>query len=429
MTAHDLTKRISIRWLALSVAAIVTIGGFWISQNARTGREAQAGGHSISAALRRVEVIMPERHTMARALEVPATIEPFEQADLYANTTGYVAEVRVDIGDRIRQGDVLAIIDVPEMADELRHAQAVHRVKESRLAQMRARVETVRAELQRFEAESTLKKITFERKQQLRSGNAIPEQELDQAKGELDVATAQVNVGKARVAGAEADVLAAEAEVSMAQAAVARLQTLMEYATIRAPFDGIVSRRLVDRGVLVQPGNTNAAAAMFTVQRIDLLRIYIDVPEVDVPHVPVGANARVMPYGMSDLSFNGSVTRIASSLNPGTRTMRCEIDLANSDVALMPGMYAIVSLELDRREHVLTIPAAALLTDANKTFVYTVREGRAARTYIRTGQDDGIRVEVTKGLDDGAQVIVAGKGLVSDGSAVQPVLKNQPSDV
>jgi RND family efflux transporter MFP subunit len=442
MTVNDSTRWLSTRWIALFGMAVVLAGGYWLGQRttkAHTDADrapalssagpGAAGFSSDSGATpaRKVEVVAPERAAMSRSLDVPATIEAFEVADLYANTSGYVSEVRKDIGDRVKQGDVLAIIDVPEMADELRHAEAVHQAKEARLVQMRARVETARAELRRFEADKVLKRLTFDRKELLRKGNAIPEQELDQSRGELDVSQAQVEVGKARLAGAEADVVAAEADVAMARAAVARLRTLMEYATIRAPFDGVVSRRFVDRGMLVQPSTGNMASRLFTVERIDLLRVYIDVPESDVPHVRIGSLATVKPYGMPGMEVEGAVTRIASSLNPGTRTMRAEIDLDNPEDTLMHGMYAQVTLELDRRENVLIIPAATLLTEKGATFVFTVKGDRATRTDLQIGHDDGIRVEVQHGLDDDALVILAGKGLVSDGAPVRPVLKKQPA--
>ncbi len=418
------------RLIAIVGVLGVAIGGLWISRKAgrvtATDSTASAGATSVPAgspAPKKVEVVRPERMTMSRSLDVPATIEAFETAELYAKASGYVGDVRVDIGDTVKFGDVLAVLEVPEMADELRGAEAVHRAKEAVLTQVRSRIQTAQAELRRFDAEMALKQITFDRKQELREGNAIPEQELDQARGELDVAAAQVEFGKTKVAGAEADAVAAAAEVAMAAASLARLRTLMEYATIRAPFDGVVSRRLVDRGALVQSATTSSTTPMFTVQRVDLFRIFIEVPEIDVPHVRAGTVAKVKPYGMPGLSFDGTVTRIASSLNPGTRTMRTEIDLLNEDGALMHGMYAQVVLELDRRDGVLTVPATALLTEGDRTFLFTVRDGRAALTGIQTGLDDGIRVEIKEGLDDQALVILAGKGLVSDGSAVEPVLK------
>lgn len=420
------------RWVAIVGAIAVVAGGLWLGRRTLTVKAADSTTKAAAAARhssppRKVEVVKPARRTMSRSLNVPATIEAFETADLYARVSGYVGEVRVDIGDAVKEGDCLATIDVPEMADELRQAEAAHRAKEAGLAQMRSLIQTARAELGRFEAEKALKKITFDRKQELRKGNAIPQQELDQATGELEVAEAQVRFGHARVASAESDAKSAEAEVVMALAAIARLRTLMEYATLKSPFDGVVSRRLVDRGALVQPVTSSVTKPLFTVQRIDQFRIFIEVPEADIPHVRAGTVAKVKPYGMPDLSFEGTVARTASSLNPGTRTMRTEIDLANKEGALMHGMYAQVVLELDRHENALTVPATALLTEANQTFVFTVGDGRAQRLNIRTGLDDGIHVEVTEGLDDNALVILAGKGLISDGSPVEPVLRSKPN--
>jgi len=406
------------RLFAISAAIVIVAGGLWF------GRKAPSAG---TVEPRSVEVIKPQRAAMFRSLNVPATIEAYETADLYTRASGYIREVRVDIGDTVKAGDILAVIDVPEMADELRQAEAVLGAKEAQLAQAHSMVQTVHAELDRYGAELSLKRITFDRKKELRTANAIPDQELDQAKGEFEVADAQVKLGNAKAVGAEADVKVAEAEVATSQAAVSRLRTLMEYAMIKAPFDGVVARRLVDRGALVQSATSSRTTPMFTVQRIDQLRIFIEVPETDVPHIRSGVAVQVTPYGMKGMTFEGKVARIASSLNPATRTMRAEIDVANQDGRLMHGMYAQVVVKLDEHTKALTIPATAILTEGAQAYVFTVKDNHAVRTNIQTGLDDGIRVEVNKGLDDDTVVILAGKGLVSDGSLVRPVFKDKAS--
>lgn len=422
--------RMNTRTLAVSAAILIVTGSLWFGRPGTRGGSAHGAGAAIAAetkvdaVTRSVEVVKPKHMAMFRSLNVPATIEAYETADLYARVSGYVGDVRTDIGDKVKSGDVLCIIEVPEMADELRQAEAVLGAKEAKLLQARAMIETVHAERDRYSAEQTLKKITLERKKELRTANAIPDQELDQARGEFEVSEAQVKLGNARAAGVEADIRVAEAEVAMERAAVARLNTLMEYSTIRAPFDGVVSRRLVDRGALVQSANANQSSPMFTVQRTDQLRIFIEAPETDVPHIRVGISADVTPFGMKEKSFAGKVARIASSLNPATRTMRTEIDVPNSDGLLMHGMYAQVVLKLDERPSALTIPATAILTEGTQAFVFTVINDRAVRTNIQIGLDDGVRIEVVQGLSDESLVVLAGKGLVSDGAPVRPVAKD-----
>lgn len=423
---------LNIRAVAIAGVAVVLVGGLWLSRQKNSagtayGDASTNGAVASNSIARSVEVVKPQRMEMSRSLSVPATIEAYETADLFARASGYIRDVRADIGDVVKAGDTLALIDVPEMADELRQSEAVLGAKEAKLVQVRTMVQTVRAELDRYTAELSLKRVTLERKRELRAANAIPDQELDQAKGEFEVAEAQVKLGNAKGAGVDADVMVAEAEVAMAKAAVARLRTLMEYATIKSPFDGVVSRRLVDRGALVQSANTNQSAPMFTVQRIDELRVFVEVPETDVPHIRPGIDAQVTPFGMKGKAFVGKVARIASSLNPATRTMRTEIDVSNSGGLLMHGMYAQVALKLDVRPNALTIPATAILTEGTQSFVFTVRDDHAVRANIQIGLDDGVRIEVLQGLSDASLVVLAGKGLISDGAPVRAVLKGAGS--
>ena len=284
--------------------------------------------------------------------------------------------------------------------------------------------------LVRAQAELTLKKTTLQRRKDLFDGKAITQEQLDEAQNQHDIAQADAGIAEAKIAAAEADVASAEAartaavaQVDVAKARVERTQTLMQYVQIVAPFDGIVSRRLVDRGALVQSATTNRTTPLFTVQRTDKLRVFVEVPESDIAFVRPGCPAKVRPYGLEGTELVGTITRIASSLKPDTRTMRTEIDLPNADGRLMHGMYAQVVLEIDRHPAVLTVPASSLLTEGASKYVYTVVNDRAVRTPIQTGLDDGIRVEVTGGLNDDSLVVVTGKGLVVDGMLVRAVLK------
>jgi RND family efflux transporter MFP subunit len=428
------------RWIGIVGAVAVAAGGLWLGQRQKTVRaedpqKPAAAGSPVSGTPRSVEVTAPKRQDMSRRLDVPATMEAYEQADLYAKASGYVSEVRVDIGDSAKAGDVLAVIDVPEMGKELAEAQSLHSAAvagvataDSKVVQATKMVDMARSMLVRAQAEFTLKKTTLERRKELFGGTAITQEQLDEAQNQRDIAAADVGIAEAKIAAAEADVasanasvVAANANVAVAQARIEKTQTLMLYAKIIAPFDGIVTRRLIDRGAFVQSATANRTMPLFTMQRIDKLRIFLEVPESDIAFVQSGCTAKIKPYGIKGVELVGKIARSAQSLKPDTRTMRTEIDLDNSDGRLMHGMYAQVVIELDERAGALTVPASSLLTEGKEPFVYAVVDDRAVRTPVRIGLDDGIRVQITEGLSDESLVVVTGKGLITDGSLLRPV--------
>lgn len=429
------------RGIATLGAIGVAMGGLWLGKRQVTAKASDSPKAPPAVATpaagtpRSVEVTTPARQDMSRRLDVPATMEAYEQADLYAKASGYISEVRVDIGDAVKQGDVLAVIDVPEMLKELAEAQSLHaaavagvRTAESEIVQAQRMRDVAESMLVRAQADYTLKKTTLERRRALFGGTAITQEQLDEAQNEHDVAEADVGIAEAKIAAAEADVASAEASlaaakanVAVAQARIERIRTLMEYARIVAPFDGVVTRRLVDRGALVQSATTNRTTPLFTVQRIDRLRIFVEVPESDVAFVRPGCSAKVKPYGLDGVELVGTIARSASSLKTDTRSMRTEIDLDNPDGRLMHGMYAQVVIALDERTSVLTVPASSLLTEGKEAFVYTVVNDRAVRTPVRLGLDNGVRVQITDGLTDGSVIVVTGKGLISGGSVLRPV--------
>jgi RND family efflux transporter MFP subunit len=435
------------RWIGIMGAAIVAVSGIWFGK-----RAAWAGGSEPAKAVskqptvptstaRHVEVTNPQRQDLSRQLDVPATLEAYEQADLYAKASGYVSEVRVDIGDTVKAGDVLAVIDVPEMAKELAEAQALRAAAEAGVQTAQAKVvqaarmlDVARSMLARSQAELALKSATLQRRRELFEGKAITQEQLEEAQNQYEVAKADVGIAEAKISAADADLasadalrVAAEAGVEVAKARVERTQTLLQYAQIVAPFDGIVSRRLIDRGELVQSAVTSRTSPLFTVQRIDKLRIFVEAPESDIAFVRPGCTAKVKPYGAGREELICQVARTASSLKAETRTMRTEIDLDNPDGRLMHGMYAQVTIQIDERVGALTVPASALLTEGKEVFVYTVVDDRAVRTPVRTGLDDGIRVQITEGLSEGCLVVLAGKSLIFDGCPVRPVRTDRRS--
>jgi RND family efflux transporter MFP subunit len=353
-----------------------------------------------------VEIDHPRRATLAQRLQTNATLEAFEDTDLFAKVSGYLSDVRVDIGDHVKMGQVLAVISVPEMENELAEDEA-------QLDSKQRSLETAQRQVEHNKANVALQDVTLKRQEVLFQGRNIAPQDLDVARANADIAKADVGV-------AEANLAFAVAQVKLAAATVERVKTLINYEQIVAPFYGVVARRLVNRGDLVQAATSTRTTPLFTVQRIDTIRVFCDVPENDVPHLHIGDPAIVKPYGLEGKPFVGTVTRFSFSLDPATRNMRTEIDLPNPEERLYPGMYAEVSLEMNRHPDALTVPAAAVGTDSAGNFVYTVTDNQIARLAIKIGLTDNGRTEVTDGLSQNTPVVTTFRGAPSPGTAVQP---------
>jgi RND family efflux transporter MFP subunit len=361
----------------------------------------------------RIEVVHPRRVTVAQRLQTNATLAAFEEADLFAKVTGYVSDVRVDIGDHVKAGQVLAVIDLPEMEKQLAEDEA-------QLASKQSALETSRRQVDHDKANRTLQDITLKRQEALFKDHWVPAQMVDQTLADAAVAKANVGVAKAN------RTLAAH-QIDLAAATVEKTKTLLAYTQIVAPFDGVVARRLVNRGDLVQPPTGTLMTPLFRVQRIDTIRVFCDVPENDVPHLHIGDPAIVKASGFDGKPFIGKVTRFSLRLDPETRNMRTEIDLANPEERLYPGMYAEVSLEMNPHPDALTVPAAAVGSDGDGTFVDTITDNRVTRLAIKTGLTDNGRIEVTTGLAEATPVVTTVKGAPAPGTAVQPLTLNENS--
>jgi RND family efflux transporter MFP subunit len=340
----------------------------------------------------RVEVSLPTRETLAQTITLPASIDAFEKARLYAKVAGYVDRIYVDIGDRVTRGQVLAELDIPEMAPQY--------------AEAKAQLAEAQAEHARAAAEDELQRVIYERSRSLRRRASITEQDLDQAKASHRRAAAEVALAQARI--------------ERLRARLGELETMMEYAKIRAPFDGVVTERFVDPGALVQAATaSNDVSPVVTVQRLDKMRVVVAVPEREAAAVEPGKAATLTANALPTRQFAGTVSRCAGALDPATRTMRVEIDVPTPEAELKPGMYGSLTLTLAERDDALTVPASAVVAEKDRRFVYVVREGHAHKVPVTIGADDAIRVEVTSGLDADSAVVVSGLGALADGAAVR----------
>jgi RND family efflux transporter MFP subunit len=393
--------------------------------------EAKAAPPPAAAA---VTVVKPQRRALKRTVEQPGTVQAFEEAPLFAKLPGYVRKVPVDIGDRVRgpqvsgsgaeveQGQILVELSIPETEEEARqkHAQvkraevAVDQANKA-LATARAAVTSAEAQAQEAEAgvqraqanverwESELKRVTG-----LVKGGVVDAQIRDETLNQLRAAEAARGEARAKAVSAralaekakaerdkaEADVRGAEASLEVAKADARRLDALVQYTRLRAPFDGVVTRRAVDPGHFVQPAGA-PAAPLLVVARTDPVRVFVDVPEADAALVRPGDEATVQVQALRGATFRATVTRTAWALEPGARTLRTEIDLPNPDGRLRPGMYVQARVVVELPE-AWVLPAAALVKQGDATVCYRVEAGKAVRTPVQTGRSDGTFTEVFK---------------------------------
>jgi RND family efflux transporter MFP subunit len=415
-----------------------------------------ASSSDAAAQVPEVTLIKPERRTIYRGVEQPGTIEAFEQTPLHAKIAGYIETVHVDIGDRVNKGQVLAELSVPEMVEELKRkdallAQAKAEVKQAdaALAAATANLKTAvalvkeaEAGRERADALAARWKSEYERLQKVKQ--TIPMQQLEETGYQLKAAEAtraevEAKVESAKAARdesaakrdkAQADVSAATARQGVAEAARDREKALLDYAQIRAPFDGVVTRRNVDTGHFMQPNAGGQSDVLFVVMSRDKVRIFVDAPETAAPLVGKGTPARIRVQALRGQEFRGAVTRTSWALDPKARTLRAEIDLDNPDGKLQPGMYAYATLTVER-DKALSLPAVAVVTQPAGAFCFRVVDGKARRTPIETGLSGGGWIEVlrkqTGPAKDGESIwedftgkeeIVANAAALTDGQKV-----------
>jgi RND family efflux transporter MFP subunit len=323
-------------------------------------------------------------------ITLPATTAAFVDANIYARATGYIGKRNVDIGDHVKQGELLAELGVPELDDEI--------------AQNESTLEQLKAAVQQAQANSTLAQATWGRdKPLLRDGWVTGHQ------GDIDLQTVKAD----------------EAAVSVAQANVAAQERLLQvlhqnraYASVVAPFDGTITQRNVDVGSLVQ-GNANTGTFMFEIMQKDVIRVRVYVPQDAAFGIAPGIEAIVRVPEIPGRTFRGKVTRIAEALQTGTRTLLTEIDISNPDGALQPGTYCTVELNILRKTPSFLVPADATIFNQNGMQVAVIKDGTAHIHKVSVTRDLGTQVEVDDGVEQGDLVIINPAIALSEGSKVR----------
>jgi RND family efflux transporter MFP subunit len=315
-----------------------------------------------------VQVTKPLRQNLAYTIALPANIAPLYQTTLYAKVSGYLKWIGPDKGDHVKKDQVVAIIDAPEVEEQYQQAAADFKIR----------------------------KITFDRLKNVwkESPDVIAKQDVDVAEAAFE-----------------------GARTLMQQRAVLR-----DYTKVRAPYDGTITARFADPGALIQVATSSATTAipLFTIMDLNTVRVYANVPQDDSPWiVPGKTRATVTVKELPDRSFPGVITRSTLALDPSTRSLLVEVDLANLDHALRPGTYAELAINLREIPNALVLPPQAVNSGPKGKSVFIVEQGKARSIPVQTGITDGKWIEIIKGLQGEEDIVVVGKRTLLDGSVVQ----------
>ena len=357
-----------------------------------------------------VSVVPVTRQDLSRNLEIPAEFRAYQEIDLYAKVAGYLKWIKVDIGDRVRTGEVLAELEVPEMEQDLAQAAAA-------LARAHSEVDRSRGEVARAQNAEQIRKLSYDRLASVVKArpNLVAQQEIDDAQARLQDAEGQVIAAKGALA-------AAEEQVRVAQANKERIKTLIGYLKITAPFAGVITDRRADPGAMIQGGTASHSQALPVVRlsEIDRLRMVLPVPESIVGTVRLGAPVEVRVDALHRI-YQGRVSRFANRLDESTRTMEMQVDLPNQDGSLMPGMYGYATLGLERKNDVLSLPVRAVNGDGRTGTVLVVTpDNRIEERKVETGIQTADLVEIRSGLQEGARAVIGGRGRLRPGMLVDP---------
>ncbi len=375
------------RWLVLAIALIAVaallVSGILSRVRARTTLKAETAQVALTA----VSVVSPKQAAPAEEIILPGNVQPFITSPVYARTNGYLKKWYFDIGAHVKQGQLLAVIETPEVDQQLQQAR-------SNLATAQANLE--------------LAAITKARYQGLLKSNAVSQQDVDNAVGTY-------NANKAIV---EAD-----------QAAVEQYAALVSFEKVYAPFDGVITARNTDIGDLINSGsNANAKTDLFHIAQPGTLRVYVNVPEEYSRGIKVGMTADLALAEFPGRTFQGKLVRTADAINMTTRTLLIEIDVANPSSTLLTGSYAEVHLNVRAQPSTFIIPVNTLIFRSEGLRVGIVKDGKVALTAVTPGHDFGNQIEIVSGLKSDDQVIINPPDSIVTGQQVQIVQATLPGD-
>lgn len=368
---------------------------------------------SAHALVPRAAIALVKREPLANTLSVAGEFLPYQEVEIHAKVAGYIKTISVDIGDHVRTGQTLAVLEIPELDAQVQGADASVRHSQEEITR-------ARNEVARDQADHVALHSAAERLQQAAAARPglVAQQEIDDTVARDRASEAQVEAAKSALA-------AAQEQLGVSKATRSQVSAMWDYSHITAPFSGVVTWRYADTGALVQAG-TSAAAAQPVVKlaQVDVLRLRVPVPESLAAQIHIGSPAQVTVQATKE-HFPATVTRFTDSLDRTTRTMQVEFDIPNKDNHIAPGMYADVVLLVRHKQNALTIPVQALLHGNDKSTVLVLdSQNRIVTRPIDTGIQEPSLVEVVSGLNEGDRVVIGNQSSYHDGEVVDPKLSS-----
>jgi RND family efflux transporter MFP subunit len=350
-----------------------------------------------TTAMATVAVAKVAREDLAQEQDFEAEFRPYQEIDLHAKVAGFVKTINVDIGDQVKQGDLLATLEIPELKEDMDKAEAQELRNEKEIDRAAAAYDDAHLAFTRLEAVNKTRP------------NLVAQQELDTAKSHDSAADAALAVAKQ--------------EVQVSKAEVNKLRTMLDYCKITAPFSGVVTKRYADEGSLVQGGVSPSATAMPLVRlsQNDRLRLDFPVSVSYVERIKQGDPVEIRIQAMGK-TISGKICRFTRKVNTDTRTMEAEVDVPNADFALTPGVYAIAAMKLDRREKVLTVPAEAISNHRAPTVLVLNKDNVLEEHPVTLGLETADRLEVVSGVNENDLVMIGSRSQVKPGQKVEPKL-------
>ena len=404
------TQMNKTKWI---VAAVVVLGVLLLvwRWSARGGTDPDASNNEKSpSAGAPASVARVERRNMGSTLNIAGAFKPFQDVDVHAKVSGYIRKIYVDVGDRVKDGQTLAVLEVPELVAQLSGAEAAARAAQEQIRR-------AEGDLQRAQSSQSAAHSAYVRLKQ-----AADSREGLVAQQEVDDSQAKDLEGTAQVASAEAELSSAKQQLEVAQANQKQYAALSDYTRITAPFAGVVTVRYADTGALIASGTSNSTQSMPVVRlaQTSVLRLVLPIPESIAATIRVGETFRVHVQALNK-DFDGKVSRFADSLNQQTRTMETEIDFENHANTLLPGMYVEAYLSHDEKKNVLTVPLDAVQRNGDQSIVLALNpQNVVEERHVQLGQEDSLYIEVLSGLHEGELVIVGNPSEFRPGQKIQP---------
>ncbi|HEX4424652.1 MAG TPA: efflux RND transporter periplasmic adaptor subunit [Terriglobales bacterium] len=383
--------------------------GVWIVATAgcahSSGSTASVSGETVP----RAAVVQVRREPLSNTLSIAGEFLPYQEVELHAKVAGYIRNINVDIGDHVHQGQVLAVLEIPELTAQLQSASAGVGHSQEEITHAQNEVSRAEADYQALHTAATRLRQASEARPGL-----IAEQELDDALAKDRSAEAQVDAAKSELG-------ASRQQLEISRADRQHYAALSEFSRITAPFDGVVTWRYADTGSLIQAGTSNVSSMpVVKLSQVNVLRLRIPVPESLAASVRDGELADIRVKA-TDEHFSGKIIRSTDSLDRSTRTMQVEVDVPNKDYKLTPGMYADVSLRIQNDPTALTLPVQAINRDIDQTTVFLVNsQNHLEQRKIQTGIESSNRIQILSGLNEGDRVIVGNLGEYRSGEHVDP---------